>query len=231
MAPTAKRRRSPRVITVLLGDVVASRQVVDRRGLVDQVAKGLRSARARYAPHMLAPPARTAGDSVVFALSVSDDAYDIALLLDRVSWPHRFRWALASGTVDVGQRSRNVTEMDGPAFHRAAGALQRARHEDLPFALDLADRSAPVQRLVEWLMRLCAEIRSDWTAAEARVAHLMHDAERQLDVASQIGITPQAVAQALRRAKYQDLEVAANLIRDWLAHPSDAEASIEASRA
>lgn len=213
---SARKPASSRIIVVLIGDVVASRQVVDRRKLAEQVTRGMKSAGATFARHLLAPPAKTAGDSVVLALSVPDDGYNIAVLLDRTIWPQQFRWAMASGTVDVGLRSRIVGEMDGPAFHRAAGALHRAREENLPFALDLGDRSEASQRVVEWLIRLCADIRSSWTPAEARVAHLMNDARRQLDVARKLGISPQAVAQTLRRGRYQDLEVGARLISAWL---------------
>jgi hypothetical protein len=212
-----------------MGDIVASRHVEDRRLLVRRVTAGLRDIAATFEPDLLAPPARTAGDSVVVALKHPGNAYDMALGMDLPLWPDRFRWALASGTVDIGRTSRDVSRMDGPAFHRAATALERARDSDLAFALDLDGQAETAQRVVEWLIQMCASIRAEWTPAEARVAQLMPGAVRQLDVARKLDISPQAIAQTLKRARYGDLSTAADILRAWLSAATAGDAKRKAA--
>jgi hypothetical protein len=106
--------------------------------------------------------------------------------------------------------------MDGPAFHRAGTALERARADDLPFALDLVERTAEATAVAETLARVHAVLMRRWTRAQLAAVRAMEDCRAQLAAAERLGITQQAVSDALRAAGWREVEAAERALRDWL---------------
>lgn len=134
-------------------------------------------------------------------------------------WPHRFRFALARGRLDVGVAGGRASAMDGPAFHRAADALERARRDDLPCAFAVPEWPAAATAGLESSLRLHFLWVADWTARQAEVYRLWRALGVQRDVAERLDVTPSNVSMTLDRAHAHEL--AANersfpALLDWL---------------
>src|SRR5437899_7796707 len=128
--------KSPPVRFVLVGDMIRSRAVRERRKMAQRVEAQIRLVNRRWRDAWVAPLTTTRGiDEFSGVLREARPAFDIFVFLNAALHPARFRAALASGTVDVAAQSRDAASMDGPAFHRAADALAQARRRGQPFAI------------------------------------------------------------------------------------------------
>ena len=194
--------------------VVAKWDLVDSRAIADRAAfehdlDGLlrdipRQTRASGDWHR--PPARTAGIDELSSVSSSAVPPIVAtIFLNLGLRPRRFRLGLATGDIDIPAGA--VSAMDGPAFHLARGAIDHARGEDL-----LATAAAPRPRspdgseprfdlVIEALSGAWAAFTEQWTEHQARAVTAYRNLRHQARVADHLAISPQAVHQALQRAR------------------------------
>jgi predicted DNA-binding protein (UPF0251 family) len=203
---------------VLLGDLVGSRQVADREAF-EARAKATLADLATAWPDAgwVAGPILTRGiDEVAAVLARPRRAFDFAVGLNLAVWPQRFRFALASGTIDIGLEAGNVADMGGTAFHHAADAIARARRDRQPFALALEDCPEATAGLVEAAAALHQAIVVRWTEREAATVRAYRQAGSQAAAAERLGVSQQAVSDAMRRAVASDLARAEDAIRHWL---------------
>jgi SatD family protein len=202
---------------VLVGDMIRSRAVRERREMAQRVEAQVRLVNRRWRDAWIAPLTTTRGmDEISGLLREARPAFDIVVFLNAALHPARFRAALASGTVDVAPESGDAAAMDGPAFHRAADALAQARRRGLPFAAAIEGQPQEVCGLVEAAAKLHDVISSSWTSREAEAVHVYRLVGTQAAVARKLKITQQAVSDALSRARFSDLTVAEDAIRAWL---------------
>jgi hypothetical protein len=213
-----RRAPEPLFAYALVADLASSRTQKGRPALAREVAAATAFA-ARRGP-WLAPPVVVKGlDELSAVLKTPDCAFDVATDLNVLLWPRRFRFGFSYGAIDVAADSAKAAAMDGPAFHAAADALERARAHDLPFAVSLPGMSEGEVLLVEAVARLHGAIlreRSKGAAATARELRRREGAT-QARVAEALGATQQAVSAALRRARVDDLAAAEAAIRSSLA--------------
>ncbi|MBP7149453.1 MAG: hypothetical protein KBD01_18145 [Acidobacteria bacterium] len=201
----------------LVGDLQASRLASDRRRLGARIEKVLRALGRTFAEDWLAPLVTTRGlDEVSGLLRRPDHAFDVAVALNLELWPRRFRVALAHGAIDVAPGSGDASAMDGPAFHAAADALERARRDDLALAVALPGLAPEAAALVEALARMHHAVVSGWSPRMAAVVAAYRRHGTQAKVADALGITQQAVSKALRSARWPELVAAESALRAWL---------------
>jgi len=122
----------------LIGDLVQSRREHQRAALAQQIEHALRTANEQFITDWIAPLETTRGlDEVSSLLRTPRHAFDAAMTVNLHVWPARFRFALAHGSVDVGDPGDPASDFDGPAFHRAADSLDRTRRQRKPLAIDI----------------------------------------------------------------------------------------------
>ncbi|MHC5024383.1 MAG: SatD family protein [Planctomycetota bacterium] len=203
---------------VLLGDLVGSRRVRDRHALGARIDAALAEIAGAWPDAgWVAGPVLTRGiDELAAVLTRPRRAFDAAVQLNLAIWPDRFRFALASGAIDIGLEAGIVAAMDGTAFHRAADALARARRDRLPLTLALPDCPEPGPGIVEAAAGLHQAAMVRWTSREAATVSACRAAGSQASAAASLGVSQQAVSDALRRAAAADLAGAEDSIRQWL---------------
>lgn len=202
---------------VLVADLVSSRTATGRKALAAAVERELARAARERSEAWYAPPVTTKGlDEVSGVLRRAGPAFDIATGINLALWPHRFRFAIAVGEVDVAARSRDAAAMDGPAFHAAADALERGRANDLPFALALPGVPDETRDVFEQLARLHGTLVAGWTGNTARIVAAYRREGTQARVAEELGISQQAVSKALRSGHWRELDAAEEALRRWL---------------
>jgi len=132
-------------------------------------------------------------------------ALGAAFHLTLALWPHRFRFALARGPLDIGLETGQAGAIDGIAFHRATDALARARKEKLPFAVAVPEWEEASQAAIEDALRLHRVFVIDWTKRQAQVVQAWYRSETQQEVAHAVGISQPTVSESLDRAHAQEL--------------------------
>ncbi|MHB9288917.1 SatD family protein [Halobacteriales archaeon Cl-PHB] len=187
---------------VVTGDVVGSRSVDDREALRERLERGVAAANDALADDLLAPFAILKGVDEVAGVLASAAGVDRALqALGEAIHPTEMRFAVVRGTVDVGADSGVVSQMDGPAFHRADELLETLATEDRYVGLDLgAEADSITVDLLEGLCDLLCAWKGEWTERQADLVGKYRQAESMTAVADAEGVTVQVVSKTLGRA-------------------------------
>jgi hypothetical protein len=208
----------PRLLFAFVADLADSRRAPDRSRLARAVAKALRDLASAWPDDWAAPPITTRGlDEISGVLRRPEHAFDALAELNAAIWPQRFRAALAGGSVDVAARTRNAGAMDGPAFHRAADALLRAKRKDLPLVLAVDFLAPEEQRVLEQAMRLHGAVVAAWKPSRAAAVTALRATGTQKAAARRLKVTPQSVSEALAAAHGSEIVALEAAIRERLA--------------
>jgi hypothetical protein len=128
------------------------------------------------------------------------EAYEVARRLAEEFHPLPVRVAAVVGEVS------SESAQDGPAFDAAAELLYRARKED---RLLLVSGTEPgLDLLANTVALVLYRNLQLWTARQCEVVRLYRRCHRQRDVAEALGVTQQAVSNALASAGWRALEEA-----------------------
>jgi len=186
---------------VLLGDVVNSRQVDDRKAFGDQLAEACAAVTDAHRDAFDAPLEPLKGvDEIGGVLTGPAVLYDVLDDLRERLHPQEIRIAVAAGEVDVGVDTGEVARMDGPAFHRTDELLADLAGSPLRVALDLD--AAPLDDAIADEVNLLFRLKADWTDRQRRVVDAYRTTGSQSDAAAELGVSQAAVSQALSRADY-----------------------------
>ena len=188
---------------VLTADQRSSRHGPDRVDpLLEELAGG---------PRLVRPFERTAGDEVQGVVADPDAVVDLVLRLARTG-----QWSVGVGAGAVRQPlPRSTRAGAGPAFELARDAVQRAKRAAPRVAVSGEDRTAA--RHAEAVLRLLAEIVQRRTEPGWAVVDRLRDGRTQTDVATELGITKQAVSQRAQAAGWpheRDVRPAAAALLD-----------------
>lgn len=205
---------------VLLGDVVDSREIDDRSEFRKQFRDAQTAVTELYEDSFAAPLSSLKGiDEIGAVLTSIDRLYDIVIELIHHLNPHSIRLAVAYGEIELGIDERDVSQMDGEAFHRATELLGAIERAGLRF--DLQTGMAPLDTAVADETNLLLHLRGSWTDRQREVVKLYERNGNQQAVADELGVSQQAVSNALRGASWPLVEtVEARLRRTLEAYES-----------
>lgn len=186
---------------VILGDVVGSRRMPGRRAFQGRLQDALASVNESWREDLHTPFTILKGVDEVGGILLSvAGLYRIFSRIGEGIHPARIRWALVHGEVDTGLDTGVMARMDGPAFHRAAGMMDGLKRSRLLFDMETGDPVA--DPLIAGAVNLLLFAREDWTEREREVQGMYRDGKSQEEIAGSLGITQQAVSQALRRIRW-----------------------------
>ena len=136
----------------------------------------------------------------------------------------RVRLGIGLGRIDT-ELSVDPGLVDGPAFHRARGAIERAERETLPGGV--FEGFGSWDAILNGLARLLCEQRQGWSDRQRELVELLEKAESMTQAAEQLKITKQAVSEHARAAgwkAYREGEMALRLaIREACRQPGGLE--------
>jgi hypothetical protein len=199
---------------VLIGDMVASRNLRkgSRRSLQQHFLAVLDELNRWGREGLVADFTITLGDEFEGVLrpeSASDMVPEVIWKLEKELAAISMRFGIGMGEIDT-EIVRNPLTMDGPAFHAARKAIERAAAEDLMGGVFLGFGSGH-NLILNGMARLLHHHRSAWTPQQRRVANLLHEGKRQQEVAEALNVSKQAVSAYARAggwAAYEEGETA-----------------------
>jgi hypothetical protein len=211
---TEKRRRppsEPRYVAIL-GDLRGSRDRGDRAELQRRLKTLLRGMKTRQPLRKAraAGPEITSGDEFQVLLHANREsgsgeaviAY-VREITEDLGGGVTFGLGLGSLSTPLGEP---VRELDGPCFHHARRALERAKHEDRWAAVSGAP--APLQPAMNSLLRLTGSLRASWTPRQGEIIRELRTTPLQKDVARSLGVTPPVISAALKSARFDAIREA-----------------------
>ena len=198
---------------VITADIRGSRQVGDRTGLQQTLNRVLERANERFADVLLAPFRITLGDEWQGLLQDVAPAFAVVRFFRKELYPFAARYGVGEGQLDT-ELTQNVTEMDGPVFHRSREALSQAKEEDL--WLVFRTRDGATDALLTGMARLAEALMRRWSEKQRERFFLLEKLGSQKAVAEELGIGLSAVNQSLRSAGVPNLLAAEKALDGFL---------------
>lgn len=182
----------------LLADLVGSRRVADRTDVQRRMLAAVEALNARHAADLAAPLAVSRGDEVqgLFAgrAAVVPVIVELAEALHPVEWCCGLGWGGLSTPLGA-----EVVRLDGPAFHGARAALERAQAEGRWLAIEGIGNVTG--QALESLFALMQAVRHRWTDRQLEFIRAARG-ELQKDVAARFDVSPSTVSESLKAAGY-----------------------------
>lgn len=185
---------------VVLADVVESRDVSDRDSLRSTLSETLAYVNETHRASIDTAFERIKGiDEFGGVLAELTPVYDVIADVLNGIHPVRARFAVAGGRVDVSEATDSISEMDGPAFHRADQLLSEVESADLYAAVDAGRAIDP---LVSNNVNLLLMYRERLTDRQIEIVRAYERHGTQSAAAEDLGVRQQTVSKTLDRAGY-----------------------------
>lgn len=187
----------------LIADIVSSRSLAgpDRNALQEKLSNLLAELDQRYSSTILSGFVITAGDEFQALLSKAQDLPSIIWDLERSLRPIDLRIGIGCGTLDTPLRNPALG-MDGPAWHLARDALNFAKSARSLGGVfrGFGDRDDEILSGFAILLR---HLRERLSGRQFEVLELLRHQVTQRAVATELGITNQAISKQAKSAGWE----------------------------
>lgn len=189
---------------VLLGDVIQSRKIDNRDDFQKKIEETCKNINTMYAEGIYADFKILKGiDEIGGVLSSMSNIYKvITRILDDI-YPNRIRFALVFDYIDTALETRNVTKMDGVAFHKASEMIRELKRSKLMFDMSVEDEM--LDMAITGQINLIFLFKKNWSATQYNIVREYEKTKKQSEVAKKLRITQQAVSKNLKRSMWKEI--------------------------
>jgi len=193
---------------VLIGDIIASRNIKDRSSVQKKLQAALRQLN-RTNPNLLSPYTITLGDEfqAVFSRAEHLFADSIAILL--ALYPEQVRFSIGVGAIDTPVNRQQAIGMDGPAFYLARKGIERLKADGYLFITNGVRED--YQDIVNNSLFLLSNQVSKWKQSRLSVFRLLQQGLSVADMTSKLDLTDKAIYKTI---DHGDLKVVNRLLSD-----------------
>lgn len=199
--------------TALIGDLVESRNAPARGDLQRRLLGELERLNLDVKGSLTRPLSLTAGDEVQGLFSHPEGVVPVVVALSDVVAPERWSFGVGHGdlTTDLHE---DVARIDGPCFHRAREALERAGADRWLAALGFG---ATEDAVLTALFTLMNAVRGRWTDKQLDYIRAARR-KPQKEVARDFGVSPSTVSESLKSASFTAVLDAERAVMQLLEH-------------
>lgn len=212
------------VYVAIIGDVIDSKKIVDRRKVQNKLEDVLKNINNRYKTQIASKFTITLGDEFQGLL------FDVKVILKIIHdisfemYPIQIRFGIGVGGMSTEIYQEQALGADGPAYHQARNAIEyvkKNQESNARYHTNIA--FFPNDKENSQLLNLCLTSYSlffnRWSEAQFHTVKLMQQSKRQIDVAHDLDITQQAVVKRLQKAGYYNFNHLYNslnqILEDW----------------
>lgn len=189
---------------VLLGDVVQSRLIDNRDDFQKKIEKTCRNINTMYAEDIYADFKILKGiDEIGGVLSSMSNIYKIITKILDDFYPNTIRFALVFDYIDTAIETRNVTKMDGVAFHKASEMIRELKMSKLMFDMSVEDEMLDIA--ITGQINLIFLFKNNWSATQYNIVREYEKTKKQSEVAKKLRMTQQAVSKNLKRSMWKEI--------------------------
>lgn len=189
---------------LLLGDVISSRRIGDREKFQNKFEDMLENINIMYSEDIYANFKILKGiDEIGGVLSDISNSYKIMTTIAEQLYPVRMRFALIFDYIDIGLESKNISKMDGVAFHKASDILNTLKKSKLMFDISTTDKM--MDSAIAGQINLILLTKKNWSAKQYQIFEKYKSINNQDDVARYFSISQQAVSKTLNRIMWKEI--------------------------
>jgi hypothetical protein len=222
---------------LLLGDVKSSRKIENRDYFQDKLIKSYNKLNEDYIEDFYAKFKIIKGlDEIGCVLTNPVHIYDMIIeILDQIH-PQEMRFAIVYDTINTGLEGekKDITKMDGPAFHRASELMNDLKNSKLYFDMSInieeildsnntlynKELSHTINEIIKKeLVKLINQTiskRQKWTEKQRNIIKEYDKFRNQKEVANKQNITQQAVSKQLKTADLKEIRNTEESVKEIL---------------
>ena len=188
-------------LLVLLGDVISSKKLENREDFQTKLITGCNQVNKKYKQDIYSYMNIIKGsDEIGVVLKNISKFYAIITEISQTIGPNLMRFVLVKGQIDTGLDQREISRMDGPAFHKASNLMNMLKDEKLIFKMDTGD--LVFDKLVTNNINLIYLIEKKWSTKKINITNDYEKIRDQRRVAAKYGIKQQDVSYHLNSSNY-----------------------------
>lgn len=189
---------------VISGDVLSSRRIKDKAAFQKKLEKACHSINIAFGSDIYAEFKILKGIDEIegVLLNISNIYRIISSILEQLH-PDSMRFVVALDYVDTSIESRDVSKMDGPAFHKASDIMSTLKKSKLMF--DMATCNEITDTLITGEINLILLLKKNWSAKQHTIVREYQKTGNQYKVAKALGVTQQAISKALSSSKWKEI--------------------------
>jgi hypothetical protein len=189
---------------VMLGDVVSSRTIADRPNFQKKLENACNDVNLNYRNDIFAEFKISKGtDEIAGVLVDISNIFKIITLFFDYLYPYQIRFALVYDYIDVSMDIRDVTKMDGPAFHKASSDINELKLIGTSFKFSVYDLI--VDSAIENEINLLFMIKSDWSLLQHNIIKEYMKLGKQTEVANKLGTSQTFVSRTIHKLRWKEL--------------------------
>lgn len=176
---------------ILIGDIIASRRLPDRKATQEKLAATVAHLNRRSVHALSSPYTITLGDEFQAVFHCADTIFHDAVSLLLALHPVQIRFAWGLGSLDTPLNPDMAIGMDGPAFHHARAAMTALKKT--PHLFTIAGEPLQHPGLAEASLHLISHSLHKWKKNRLHVFSLLSEGMAVKTIARRLGISEQAV--------------------------------------
>lgn len=190
---------------VLLGDVIHSRRITDRDDFQKRIEKTCQLVNTLYSEDTYADFKILKGiDEIGGVLTSMSKTYEIITTILEEIYPNLMRFVMVFDYIDTAVATRDVTKMDGPAFHKASDMIYKLKGSKL--VCDISANDKMIDTIVAGQINSILLMKINWSVRQHQVVKEYERTMNQSKVAENFGMTQQAVSKILNRLMWREIK-------------------------
>lgn len=193
----------------VIGDIVASKQLEDRKAVQKQLRTTLNDINGMYHEDIASKFMITLGDEFQGLLQLGNHAFEIVERIEREMYPTEIRFGLGVGKITTTIDPNVPLGADGPAYYNARKMIDELKsmkkkkmEPRITMKIDIED-NVDISELINAVFSLNAVLKAKWTDRQREIINAyLKCGGTQSDVAKQLGINQSNVQKALSNAEF-----------------------------
>ena len=195
----------PKKLFVLLGDVKSSREIKNRELFQEKLIKVCNELNQEYQQNLYADFKILKGlDEIGGVLTETSSIYKIISKITNQIYPNTIRFILVRDYIDTALNSKDVTRMDGPAFHKASERMKLLKKSKTFF--DMVTYNETIDSSLIIMINLMLLYKERWTKKQRQIIEEYEKTLNQKKVAFKYNITQQAVSKVINNTKWKNIK-------------------------
>ncbi|MBD3223862.1 MAG: hypothetical protein GF313_03985 [Caldithrix sp.] len=180
---------------VLVGDIVASRNIDNRSGMQARLNNTIQSLNRHQKERLRSPYTITLGDEFQAVFKQATHIFRDAIVLLLNLYPVKIRFSYGIGSIDTPINTRQSIGMDGSAFHNARAGIDALKKTSHLFNVQGMDNVC--SRLIRENLYLISHNIESWNKNRLHIFQLFLEGRSVKEIAKHVGISDKGVYKSI----------------------------------
>lgn len=208
----------------IIGDVLDSRKIRDRRDFQRHFKQVLATINEKYFDDLASNFTITLGDEFQGLLKNRAHVITIITEIEMAMAPFELRFGIGIGDVTTDISFEHSSEIDGPAYHRARQMIDEVERKKTQYnesqsnmMICSGEANDEVDELLNAILSACTAIKLKWTNRQKEIIHsYLTNGENQYRTANTLNIGQSSVNKALKATNFYTYQSAMNTVNAFL---------------